>query len=523
MPNKKHEFDYVIVGAGSAGCVLASRITEDSALTVALIEAGSEPSLAAIHDPLAWPGLQGSEVDWAFETARQDRTAGRVHAWPRGKVVGGSSCINAMAHVRGHPADFVAWTAAGCDGWGFADLMPYFLKSENSPLAPSLWHGKGGPIELIQPHDPHPVTRAYMAACAERGLQPTGDHNGPRMAGPTVNTLTIHNGRRQTAADAYLTQAVRTRPNLSIMTDWTVTRLARPSGSRCDGVIARTSEGEQQIHAARGVILCAGAIGSPVLLMRSGIGNGPDLRALDIAAVHHLPGVGRNLHDHLLAGGNVYRSSRPVPPSRYQHSESLTYIGGDGPADAPELVLACVLAPTTTEAFAPIAYGTAYTIMYGFTHPRSRGAVTLTSADPKVRPHIDPAYLSAPEDRRCYLDALDWARAVGSAGALSDWRAAELLPTLEDLSNAETRAHFVGKAAYTHHHPCGTCRMGIDEEAVVGPDLAVHGVENLYVVDASVMPSITTGPINAAVIAIAERASDVITGRPVQWPYDPRL
>ncbi|MGF1627201.1 MAG: GMC family oxidoreductase [Alphaproteobacteria bacterium] len=515
------EYDYVIIGAGTAGCVLAARLSEDPAFHIALVEAGHEICDPAVADPLAWPSLQGSAVDWQHATVPQHHAGGRAHAWPRGKGIGGSSCINAMAHVRGHPDDFAAWERAGCAGWGYRDLMPYFIRSEHSPHGPSPWHGIHGPVHLIQPADPHPVTQAYMAAGIERGVAPTDEHNGPQMAGATVNTLTIEGNRRQTVADAYLTEAVRARSNLSILSGRTAERLILDAG-RCRGVAVRGETGREEIRAGRGVILAAGAIGSPVLLLRSGVGSADILTTAGIAVRHDLPGVGRNLHDHLLSGGNVYRSTRPVPPSRYQHSESLMYIAGEGAGAAPELVLACVIAPATTEAFVPIPAGTAYTILYGFTHPQSRGSITVTSPDPAVQPRIDPAYLAHEEDRRRYLEALDWARAVGSAAALADWRAEELLPKPDDLASPAARLNFVQRAAYTHHHPCGTCRMGVDEEAVVGPDLAVRGLEGLYVVDASVMPSITSGPINAAVIAIAERASDVIAGRPVLPPHDPR-
>ena len=499
--------------------MLAARLSEDARVSVALLEAGDEPIDPAIADPLAWPGLQGSAVDWGYHTVAQADDAGRVHAWPRGRVVGGSTCINAMAHVRGHPDDFDAWVRAGCAGWGYADLLPYFIRSEDSPHGPSPWHGSGGPVHLMQPSDPHPVARAYVEAGIERGLAPTQDHNGPQISGPTINTLTIKDGLRQTIADAYLSDAVRARPNLSILTGCEVGDLVFDTRGRCTGVNLR----DGQISADVAVILSAGAIGTPTLLMRSGIGPAAELAAAGIAPRHDLPGVGRNLHDHLLSGGNVYRSSRPVPPSRYQHSESLMYVQGEGAAGAPELVLACVLAPSTTDAFAPYDYGTAYTILYGFTHPKSRGAITLACADPSVPPRIDPAYLSDERDRRRYLEALDWARHIGSAQALADWRAEELLPASEDLVDEASRLDFVRRAAYTHHHPVGTCRMGTGEDAVVGPDLKLRGIDGLFVVDASVIPEITTGPINAAIIAIAERVADIIAGKPIRAPRDPRV
>jgi choline dehydrogenase-like flavoprotein len=330
------------------------------------------------------------------------------------------------------------------------------------------------------------------------------------MSGPTLNTLTIRDGQRQSIADAYLTPAAE-RSNLTILDGRRVLSLMIDSHGHCRGVAAARDGQVARIAADRGVILAAGAIGSPVLLMLSGVGPAAELKALGIDVRCDLPGVGRNLQDHLLSGGNLYRARRPVPPSKYQHSESLMYIELPGGGPAPEMVLACVIAPVVTEAFAAPPAGSAYTIMFGFTRPQSRGRVRLSSTDPEAPPLIDPNYLAEDYDRRTYLAALDMARAVGGAAALADWRAEELLPGPSCATPAERRA-FLQKVAYTHHHPVGTCRMGRDANSVVGPDLAVHGIEGLYVVDASVMPRITTGPTNAAIIAIAERASDLLRG-----------
>jgi choline dehydrogenase-like flavoprotein len=492
-PSAADWFDYLIIGAGTAGAVFAARLSADPSLKVGLVEAGGPARNPLIAEPGKWPLLQGSEVDWAYRTIPQKGTANRIHDWPRGKVLGGSTAINAMAHVRGHPSDFDRWN---CPGWSHADLLPYFELSEK------------GPLHLIRPLEASPVTRAYLAAGEERGFAPIADHNAPGMAGPTLNTLTIKDGKRQTIADAYLPMT-EGRANFTLLANTQVLSLILAK-QRCIGVLVDSPTGPREIRAERGVILAAGAIASPVLLLRSGIGPADELLHIGIPPRHDLPGVGRNLHDHLLSGGNVYRSKRPVPPSKYQNSEALMYLPRPGSAaPAPELVLACVTAPVVTECFEAPPMGSAYTLMFGFTHPRSRGSIRLASSDPRAMPLIDPAYLTDPYDRAAYLDALTMAQEIGSAAALKDWRDAEILPGPAH----QDRARFLEQAAFTHHHPTGTCRMGQGVEAVVGLDLKLNGLDGLYVCDASVLPSITTGPINAAIIAIAERASDLLLGK----------
>jgi choline dehydrogenase-like flavoprotein len=371
---------------------------------------------------------------------------------------------------------------------------------------------------MVTPTESHPITRCYLAAAEEIGLAPTDEHNGARMAGPTLNALTLVNGRRQSVADAYLTPGGG-RPSLTIVDASLLLQLEFGAGMACRGVTIATGSDRRTLHATRGVILAGGVIGSPLALLRAGIGPAAHLRSLGIAVRLDLPGVGANLQDHLLAGGNVYRARRPVPPSKYQHSESLLYIERDGREDAPELVVACVIAPIVTELFAAPDYGTGFTLMFGFTRPKSRGTIRLASADAMVPPLIDPNYLSEAYDRTVYLEALEAAQSLGATKALAAWRESELLPGPDIRTKAE-RLQFLGRAAYTHHHPIGTCRMGVDADAVVGPDLQVRGIGGLYVVDASVMPTITTGPTNAAIVAMAERASDLLRGRPPLAPIN---
>jgi choline dehydrogenase-like flavoprotein len=520
-------FDTLVIGSGTAGAVLAARLSEDEGRRVGLVEAGSRPANPKLADmvaePRAWPLLQGTAIDWGYRTVPQRHAANRVFDWPRGKMLGGSTTINAMAHVRGHPQDFEDWVLQGAAGWGFADLMPYFLRSETYTAGRSPWHGDSGPLHLIRPIEPHPITQAYMAAGKSVGIVPTEDHNGARMTGPCLNTLTIKDGKRQTIADAYLAPVLG-RGNLTLIQDSEVLGLIL-DGAHCRGVRVRNARGDVEYRADT-VILATGAIASPLLLLRSGIGPADELKALGIPVIADLPGVGRNLHDHLLSGGNVYRAKKPVPLSKYQNSESLMYIAREDRSGAPEMVLAGVVAPVVTEQFSAPAYdipafGEAYTIMFGFTHPRSRGSIRLASADPTAAPLIDPAYLSDPYDREVYLDALERAQAVGADAALAEWRGAEVLPGPGVKTRAD-RLAFLEKAAFTHHHPVGTCRMGGGGNAVVDAGLKVYGIEGLHICDASVIPTITTGPVNAAIVAMAERFSDMLRETPVLAPFIPQ-
>ncbi len=272
-----------------------------------------------------------------------------------------------------------------------------------------------------------------------------------------------------------------------------------------------------RLDARRAVVLAAGVIGTPAVLMRSGLGPGAALKALGTSVRRDMPGVGRNLQDHLLSAGNLYRARKALPPTATQHSESLTYIHASAqtPEDAPDLVVACVTLPVVSETLARRSWvpapGAGFTLMFGITHPRSRGRLTIASADPHAKPIIDPAYLSEPEDRSLLLEALNWVRRLGGADAYAPWRGEELLPGPGDLASEDTRLAFIAHAACTHHHPVGTCRMGTDPDAVVRPDLSIAGVPGLRIVDASIIPSLTTGPVNAAIVAIAERASDLLS------------
>lgn len=498
-------FDVLIVGAGSAGCVLAARLSERGDLRVGLIEAGGPPTDPDIAKPAMWPFIQGRDYDWCHATVPQAGTAGRVHAWPRGKVLGGSSCLHAMAHVRGHADDFAPWAeATGSDRWSFEGLLPGFRRSESFSGGAGPFHGGDGPLPVWLPDaEVNPLTRAYIRSGLDLGVPAIPEHNGPDLIGATPNSLTIADGRRVSVADAYLTPALG-RETLTLIDGAIVDRLIW-TGTKVRGVAIRRAGRAETVEADR-VILAAGSIGDPLLLMRSGIGDPEVLKAAGIACRLDRREVGRNLHDHLLGAGNVYRARRPIPPTRLQLSESLMYLGADDirrTTGRPDVVLGCVVAPSVSERFAAPPLGEAYTILFGVTHPTSRGTLRPSGPEIEAPPIIDPAYMTTEHDRRTFRTALAHARAVGHGAALDDWRAEEMLPGPTVLADADVDA-FVAAAAITHHHPVGTCRMGKDADAVVDADLRLVGLDDLFVVDASVIPSITSGPIHAAVLAIAE-------------------
>jgi choline dehydrogenase len=497
-------YDFVLVGGGTAGSVLAARLTEKPDVRVLLLEAGPADGPERMSVPGAWPTLGGSEVDWGYSTVPQPGLGGAVIPYPRGRVLGGSSAINALFHLRGHRSAIDAWEAAGASGWGYDDLLPYFRRSEHTEGLDPHYRGLEGPMRPERVAPVKPASRSALEAFRELGYPDSPDLNGADAEGATWNEVTIADGVRQSAADAYLWPALE-RPNLTVTTDALVHKLVM-SDSRCTGV-EYTHGGEVLRAETNGdVVLCAGAIGSPQLLMLSGVGPADALRVHGLEPVVDLGGVGANLSDHPLAFV-VYSAARPLPQAGSGTADVVAAVRTDPALSAPNLHVIfddIPLAPPDMQG------QSGFTIGFALLAPRSRGSVTLVSADPASAPAIDPGYLNDEQDVSDMLAGLRVARAVGGSRAMAPWRMDEVFPgaAVQDAEQLR-RSGSIG----TYFHPVGTCRMGTDAASVVDLRLRVHGVDGLRIADASVMPSLPAGNTNATVLAIAERAAAIIAGR----------
>ncbi len=492
-------YDHVIVGAGSAGCVLAHRLGR-AGRRVLVIEAGVRADLPAVANPPAWPGLQESPLDWRYMTTPQPGLGGRAITCPRGKAVGGSSIINALAYQRGHAAAYDRWPA----GWRHADLLPFFKRAETFSGGANAWRGGDGPLHVLSladVADRTPVAEAFMAAVQESGFPVTPDLGGEVTTGVGWNQLSIKGHRRDDAATAYL-DSLESGPGeaqVDLLAGTQVLGLEIERG-RCLGVRLAGSV----VRPEGDVLLCAGAIDSPRLLMLSGIGPADELRALGIASVADLPDVGRHLEDHLLLAGVAYQARRPVPASRYNHADSLLYVPHATPGESPDILVMCLSVPFVRPTVGPLS-APAYVLVPCHLRPRSRGSVRLASRDPRVPAVIDPNYLGEPDDLAVLAKGVEIAREIGAAKAFDDWRAKEVYPGPGWTSEADRR-DFIRRATDSFHHPTGTCRLG----DVVDEALRVKGIAGLRVIDASVLPGLPAAMSNAAVTAAAEKASDLM-------------
>jgi choline dehydrogenase-like flavoprotein len=526
------EFDYVVVGGGSAGCVIASRLSEDPRSSVCLLEAGGSGESFLINMPFGVAIMLPTPIhNWAFHTVPQAGLNGRRGYQPRGRALGGSSAINAMIYVRGHPWDYDHWASLGNAGWSYADVLPYFKRAENNETLHDEFHGAGGPLNVAELRTPNPFQQHFFDACRQLQLPATRDFNGARQEGVGTYQVTQKDGERCSAARAYI-HPHRQRPNLQIITGARATRIVF-SGKRATGVEYRLGRQRKTVAARAEVIVSSGAFQSPQLLLLSGIGSGEDLRGLGIEVVHELPGVGRNLQDHIDYGfirrsGNrdlfglsphgiarlfdgirrYRRDRRGMMTSNF--AECGGFLKTDPKLPAPDLQLHLVVAIVDNHSRTR-HLGHGFTFHVCLLRPKSRGIVALQSKDPAAAPKIDPRFLEDPDDVEVMVKGFKLTRRILDAPALAAAKTRDLYA--EGIETDEEIRRSLRERSDTIYHPAGTCKMGVDALAVVDPQLRVRGVERLRVADASIMPTLVGGNTNAPSIMIGEKAADLIRAK----------
>ena len=529
------DFDYIIVGAGSAGCVLANRLTEDAQTRVLVLEYGGSDKSVFIQMPAAFSiPMNGTKYNWRYETEPEPELHGRKVHCPRGKVLGGSSSINGLVYIRGHAYDFDEWEETGATGWGWRNCLPYFRKAQSSHLGADEWRGDQGPLATNNGAGmKNPLYGAFVKAGEEAGYLRSDDVNGFMQEGFGPMEMTVKNGVRWSTANAYLRPAMA-RPNLTVVTH-AMTRRILLEGKRAVGVEYDHGGGRHVVRARREVLVASGPIGSPHLLQRSGIGPGAVLQAAGVEVLHDLRGVGANLQDHCEIYIQ-YRSKQPItlngqlgPLSRLMigarwllfkdglgasnHFEACGFIRSDAALRWPDIQFHFLPAAMRYDGKKPIP-GHGFMVLTGPNKPKSRGDVRLKSADPYEAPAIRFNYISAPEDREGFRRALRLTREIIAQPAMDPYRGIEMAPGPEVQTDDEIDA-FVRETVESTYHPCGSCRMGTDAVAVVGPDLKVRGIEGLRVIDSSVFPTEPNGNLNAPTIMLAERGADMVRGRPL--------
>lgn len=528
-------FDYVIVGAGTAGCVLANRLSAQAGMRVALVEAGSTGRSAKIRIPAAVAAaIADPAFGWGFSSVPQRHLNQRQIVLPRGRVLGGCSAINGMAYFRGHPQDFDDWAAAGASGWSYEEVLPYFRRSEHNETFPaSRYHGEGGPMTVCDIPHPNPLVQTFLEATTGLGYPRCADFNAADPEGFGTRQATIRRGRRESMVTAFLAPALRRRRQLKVLCNTTVTGILF-EGRRAVGVSIVRGGSTATVRARREVILAAGTYGSPQLLMLSGVGDGAHLQALGIAVRHPLPGVGLGLRDHPATLVQMKTSDttsygvslRTLPraawnileytlgrrgPLASNVLEATGFIRTEPGLSRPDLQFAFM--PMLRNPKSPIPVGHGFGLIPIAIRPASRGSVRLASPDPRKPPLIDPNYLDDPADLRTLLRGLSIARQILRAPAFTALQGIEVAPDSRVRDQAALE-EYVRNSVVGVHHPACTCRMGTDQLAVVDPQLRVHGIEGLRVADASVFPALVAGNTNAAVVMVAEKAADLILERP---------
>lgn len=538
--------DFIIVGGGTAGCVLANRLSENPANSVCLLEAGPPDNNPLIRIPAGVAfTILNPKLGWGLKTVRQPHCHNREIPIPRGRVLGGSSSINGMVYFRGHPGDFDDWEAAGATGWSYADVLPYFRKSEdNSAFPQSPYHGVGGPMSVISLPKFNPLVHSFLEATAALQLAKCQDFNGANPEGFGTRQAAIRNGRRESGTTAFLRPALH-RPNLRVITNAQVSKIDIRDG-RAVGVRFVTSGGERQIGATREVILSGGAYGSPTALLLSGIGPAEELRALGIKPVLDLPGVGKGLRDHPSASLQVRTNDttsygiswRKTLPNMIDGLRYLLFRKGpiagnmfeahgfwrSRPQESrPDMQIIMMPAHRNAEPKA-LPRGHGYGIIAALVKPKSLGSITLASSDPRAMPLIDLNFLGVEEDRIRIRDGLKLGRRILESAAFARYKGHEILPG-RDVQTDDEWDDYIRRTCTMVHHPTSSCRMGTDTMAVVDPQLRVSGIEGLRVVDASVFPTLVAGNTNAGVVMVAEKAADIILGKPalpkVELPHAP--
>lgn len=502
-------YDYVIVGAGSAGCALAYRLSAHPEVSVALLEAGGPDTHPGIHDPGVYFSLWGTEVDWAYKTVPQKNTAYRIHPWPRGKVLGGTSSLNGMVFLRGSRYDYDSWAYQGNVGWDYHSVLRSFREMETSQFDDPEYHGASGPLHPAVPRDLNPLSEVFIDACLEVGFPRNYDFNGETMEGAGWNELAIHEGQRESAARAFLRPAME-RPNLTVITDAWAHRLIVDPSKRVTGVQYVQDGHLEIVEADVDVVLCCGAVDSPRLLLLSGIGPARELEEVGVEVLEDLPGVGRNLHDHLLIGV-VYAATRPTPPAYPNITESCLFAKSDPRRLSCDIEISFNKEQHFAEGYD--APPDCFTLIPGIVRPESRGWLRLASASPLDPPIINPRYLSVEADVIGLLRGIEMCREIGMANAFKPWRVAEVVPGPAARDERSLR-EFIATTVSTWFHPVGSCKMGVGEDAVLDPELRVRGLTGLRVADASIMPDIVSCNTNPASMMIGWKAGEIIlTGR----------